>query len=598
MLQRNLFLGIVLFALLLCAAAEGEILISEIGASNHSAYFDENGKTPDWVELYNSGTEAVTLDGWTLSDNADASKALSLNGMEIPAGGYLLIGLPEDAFSLSKKGETVYLFQNGEQTACVTFPAQEQDVTWALLDGDYVLTWLPTPGTANRYLAEGEMYPTADGLRFSEVLTNEPPGNDTVSYDYVELINTGKNMSTKGWTFRLGMAGSKVYALEEKSVGPGRYTYFYCTTKSTNHTHAGFGLPAQGAILTLWNSDGELVDFLRLPTQYGSISWGLAKDGRTWGYFAGQTPGKENGTAYPDKLAAPVLSLQGGVYDGDSVTVTITSAEHTVIRYTTDGSKPKSTSPRYTEPLTFTQTTALSAAAFSEDQLCSDTACATYVLGLEIETPVVCLIISEGYLYNSSKGLITGKSDGTSNFRKHWEYPANLEYFNINGECELNQACGFGIQGDSSRGYKQKAFQLVARTCYGTDDVFSFAPFANRSFTSYHTLNLRAAGSEGTGNLCTYFRDACLSTLAEENTTMLTSAAVSVLVYLNGEPYGHYNLRERIDKWFIARHYGITDEDEIDQIDLLVSTGKARSGSSADYRALSNYMKTHDLNDP
>ena len=598
MRKRSLLLLLLLSALLLCGGARGEVVISEVCAANKCSYLDADGKTPDWVELYNSGDEAVELDGWLLSDDEQALRTLPLDGQRVEAGGYLLVGLSSDTFKLDKDGETVYLFRNGEQVSCVPCPALEDDVTWALLDGTYQSTWLPTPGMANRLLAEGERFPVGEGLRFNEVLTNEPPANETASYDYIELMADGRTVDTRGWTVRLGMAGSRVYTLETKSVKKGHFTYFYCTTKSTGRVHASFGLPAQGAILSLWDSEGELVDFLRLPEQYPSVSWGLSGDGKTWGYLASQTPGKANGQVYPSKLAAPTLSLPGGVYDGGSVTVAVTAEDGAVIRYTTDGTTPKATSPVYKEPLTFTSTTALSTAAFSEDRLTSDVTCATYVLDLEADVPVVCLIIDKTYLYHTRLGLLTGKSDGKSNYRKNWEYPANLEYFNKDGVCELDQACGFGIQGDSSRGYKQKAFQLVARTCYGTDDTFDFAPFSDREATSYHTLNLRAAGSEGTGNLCTYFRDAFLGSLADEGTSLLASAGTSVMVYLNGEPYGHYNLRERIDKWSIARRLGIKDKDEIDQIDLLVQEGKARSGSSADYRALSDYMKKHDLNDP
>ncbi len=102
---------LMLMLLLLAASAQGEILISEVGASNHCTYFDENGGTPDWVELYNNGSESVQLDGWKLSDSKTAKKALPLDGMTVPAGGYLLVPIPEEAFGLSASGESVYLFR-------------------------------------------------------------------------------------------------------------------------------------------------------------------------------------------------------------------------------------------------------------------------------------------------------------------------------------------------------------------------------------------------------------------------------------------------------------------------------------------------------
>ena len=136
---------------------------------------------------------------------------------------------------------------------------------------------------------------------------------------------------------------------------------------------------------------------------------------------------------------------------------------------------------------------------------------------------------------------------------------------------------------------------LARPAAYGKG-LFEFNPFENRSFSAYKSFNLRAAGSEGPIN--PRFRDAALSTLAE-GTELLYSAAQPALVYLNGQMYGHYNLRERINKRFIAQHLGITDEKTIDQIDILSETGDwVRNGSSADYKALSRFMKEHDLNVP
>ena len=41
---------------------------------------------PDWIELYNSGTETVDLSGFKL---ADASQQWTITSLTIPAGGYV-----------------------------------------------------------------------------------------------------------------------------------------------------------------------------------------------------------------------------------------------------------------------------------------------------------------------------------------------------------------------------------------------------------------------------------------------------------------------------------------------------------------------------
>lgn len=50
---------------------EYPVVISEIQTANRSAILDDSGNLCDWVELYNSGSEAVVLDGCFLSDDAE-----------------------------------------------------------------------------------------------------------------------------------------------------------------------------------------------------------------------------------------------------------------------------------------------------------------------------------------------------------------------------------------------------------------------------------------------------------------------------------------------------------------------------------------------
>ena len=52
------------------ARAVDDLLITEVMADNESTLADEDGDFPDWVEIYNAGTNSVDLNGWYLTDNA------------------------------------------------------------------------------------------------------------------------------------------------------------------------------------------------------------------------------------------------------------------------------------------------------------------------------------------------------------------------------------------------------------------------------------------------------------------------------------------------------------------------------------------------
>ena len=51
--------------------APGDVLLNEFMAENISGLNDEDSEAADWIELYNRGTSAVNLEGWSLTDNPD-----------------------------------------------------------------------------------------------------------------------------------------------------------------------------------------------------------------------------------------------------------------------------------------------------------------------------------------------------------------------------------------------------------------------------------------------------------------------------------------------------------------------------------------------
>jgi hypothetical protein len=65
----NKFLFIIIVSTFLMARGNAQsIRINEVSSSN-SVYFDEDGDTPDWIELHNFGTQAISIHNWGLSDN-------------------------------------------------------------------------------------------------------------------------------------------------------------------------------------------------------------------------------------------------------------------------------------------------------------------------------------------------------------------------------------------------------------------------------------------------------------------------------------------------------------------------------------------------
>jgi CotH kinase protein/Lamin Tail Domain len=115
-------------------ALSSPIVINEIMAVNTNTATDESGAYEDWIELYNNSNQNVSLEGYTLSDNAaNLTKYTIPSGVNIAPNGYLIFWADEDAsvgpmhcnFKLAGSGETLYLLNKNTQIIdSVTFGQQ------------------------------------------------------------------------------------------------------------------------------------------------------------------------------------------------------------------------------------------------------------------------------------------------------------------------------------------------------------------------------------------------------------------------------------------------------------------------------------------
>ena len=120
------------------------LFINELMASNSTTILDPQGDADDWIELINTGTEAIDLGGMYLSDKtASPLKWQFPAGTTIDAEGYLLIWADDDSgdspglhtnFKLSAGGESVVLSdvdaRNNVVIDSVDFPLQTTDVSY------------------------------------------------------------------------------------------------------------------------------------------------------------------------------------------------------------------------------------------------------------------------------------------------------------------------------------------------------------------------------------------------------------------------------------------------------------------------------------
>ena len=169
------------------------LVISEFMASNNTTLADEDGEYPDWIEIYNPGPEAASLNGWALTDNAgNLNKWEFPDGIEMGVGEFLVVfasgkdrtepGLElHTNFELSGVGEYLALVRPDESIAteyAPQYPQQSADISYGLADGveEPVFFMSPTPGATN---GAG---PTELGPRIEDAshTPTEPENNDDI----------------------------------------------------------------------------------------------------------------------------------------------------------------------------------------------------------------------------------------------------------------------------------------------------------------------------------------------------------------------------------------------------------------------------------
>lgn len=549
------------------------LLISEVMADNKLLSL---GHEMDWVELHNPGSTPAALDGFYLSDDATQPRKLSLNGKTVPAEGYLVITLGEDApFKLSAQGETLYLFYESEEYASVTFGVTEQGESFSQ-DGVCAYVTPGYPDTEAGYLAalEERVHPE---LIISEVLPSNSgfPCSKGEYHDLVEIQNISD-----------GPVSLSGYALSDKRSEPQRYTFpdvvlesgefyiVYCAGDTSDGTdHAPFKISADGETVYL-SKNRSLTDALSVPGDLGKDE-SYGRSGKLPSYFPSPTPGKENQNGIRTGLASPAADLPSGIYT-EAVTVTL-KAEGTVY-YTTDGSRPTTASAIYSEPLNITGVTTVRAFCVNGNRT-SALSAFTYAVGAQHDLPVVCVSIPQDSL--------TGEQGVLNRIEDNFEHEAVLTLLE-DGEEKFSVPFGFRLHGNDSRKMDKQNFQLRFRSEYGAGKL-KYPLFDNRDFDEFDSLLLKG-GSEDW--YTTMLRDEFCTGLVDGNTALYTQAIKPVVLYLGGTYWGIYYLRERVSDDYVASHLGVSAE----SVDLVEFTAcYAQSGSNQDFKALQQYVTSHDM---
>ncbi|MDW8418409.1 MAG: CotH kinase family protein [Chitinophagales bacterium] len=424
--------------------------------------------------------------------------------------------------------------------------------------------------------------------------------------DWIELYNAGASPVNIGGWYLSDQKGqpTKWQIPAGVTLAAGGRRMFYCSARDgliSGQYHTNFKLTQSSGTeeIILANGSGTIVDSVTIIPHRRNHSRGRATDGSpNWRVFETPTPNATNNTqtAFIDYVPKVVFSLQAGFYTGTQTLTLSCPMPNTTIYYTTNGAvptnTPSATNLQYTGPITISSTRPIRARAFdnSGQYAGSFTVTNTYFINEPVNTYPVWSVVSN----NMGSFFSNGN-----------ETMVSIEYFaSNNGPRIFQQEGDIRRHGNDSWAYSQKGFRYYSRDVYGYANKMDYQIFPTTQRTDFDVVLIKAAGSDNfpdggsnPPNRCAHTRDAYVQTLSEKfNLNVDVRRFKNAITYVNGQYWGIYESRERVDEDYTEYYYDNGEK----WVDMLKYWGglDIEAGSDTAWNNLFNFIINNSMTNP
>ena len=290
--------------------------------------------------------------------------------------------------------------------------------------------------------------------------------------------------------------------------------------------------------------------------------------------------------------------------------VRLSSPADGTIRFTTNGELPNADSAPYRGPIDIAESTVIRARAFDDvGNPVGDMSTKSYlIVGYDQTIPVISITADWG-------DLDTLHANPTQRGRE-WERPINIEYFEPGGELGFNVKAGIRIHGGRSRAVSpKKSYRIYFRKAYGGPGKLNYPLFEDARVTKFDKLVLRAGYNDAFTYLnerfeptvqstgAVYIRDQVTRNLHRDMGQPIAHGSW-VLLYLNGEFWGLYNLTERVDLQFLQSYSDQNSSWDIVEKAVSTDSGEwisqevAKDGNYGGWLDNQNWVGSVDFSNP
>ena len=628
------------------------IKINEVVSSN-SEYTDEDGDTPDWFELHNPGSEDVSIDGWFISDDLDELDKWVFPNITLAPDEYLLVWASKKDRSTLAYPRT--LINQGDVFKYLTPSSEPNsnwnslsfdDSTWAESssgfgygDGDDA-TVLPN-STRSVYLRK--VFEITDVSEVSSLILDLDYDDGFVAYiNGIEVaraningvpppFNSGTIQDHEAQLYLGGIperflitdfssilnSGENILTIQAHNVSSNSsdltiipFLSAVFTEPNTSgvtppdvlnlitNLHTNFKISSDTETLLLSDATENLIDELTAENLPPNTSVGISVSSGNLVSYLETTPGYENSsTEFLGAVQSEVnFSQESGAVDGSFNLTLSGNSSGEVIHYALGGEEPTESSPIYTQPIEISANTSVRARIFLANYFPSPIFTKSYIFNSNHEIDLMLLATAPDNFFDEDTGIYVFGPDGTydtnqpyfgANFWEDWERPIHFS-FHENGTDNFSEFnAGVKIFGGWSRGQNgQRSLSLFARGQYG-DSKFEHPFFNELGYDKFQALVLRNSGQDW---MRSSMKDIMLTSLMRDSGLDFQEHN-PVATYLNGEYWGMYSLREKINEHMLASKHNV----DADDITLLTNNAEEIEGSNEEYLQLIDYVSTTDL---
>lgn len=597
-----------------------DIIISEIMASNKTTIIDDNGNFSDWIEIHNISNNRVNLKNYTLSDEANNLSKWDFPEIILEPDQYIIVfasGQDSDNkaqylhtnFKLNSSVDNLFLCNPDKVILSrIIIKDHVEDISYGIdtEDSKWYFYNNSTPGYKN---TSKEIPEEINSFFFdSDIIINEVmPNKSNVLYDedyeqtdWIEIFNSGrKTIDLDNIYLSDSSSNPCKWEFPDISISPGQYLIVYASGKNRKgkYLHTNFKLDNNEEVI-LSSGAEKMIYKVAYKTIPEGISCSMSSKGIL--YYLNPSPGRKNNTGYSGISPDIDFSVNSGFYTNSIELSLLPSCKiqsRYTIRYTTDGSEPDRNSNIYDSKLLITESVVIRAKCYADNSLPGNTITNTYLIDSSHTLPVVSLSTDPRNLWDNDTGIYVAGSNASeefpykgANYWQKWEKPVHIEFFEADGAKGFSIDAGLKIFGAFSRAKPQKSFTIKIRESYG-QDTLKYPLFPDRDTNIYKSFVLRTSGQDAD---FTRIRDSLMCALASE-IGLDTQSYRPCVVYINGEYWGHYNIRDKLDKYFLAYNCGLTNPDNVDMIQ---GNSIINEGDYTAYSSLHSFASTHDLSIP